>query len=138
MEQEKKILGTGWSFPPTFTDQADGVVMTSNLEDIEASLHILLSTRLDERVMRLDYGCNLDRLLFEPLTTNLITQIKDMIYYAILRYEPRIKLDSVNLDSSRLLEGELLIELAYKVIATNSRYNYVYPFYLKEGTNLRP
>ncbi len=136
MEQDKTFLGTGWSFPPTFTDQDDGVQLTSGLEDIEASLHILLSTRLDERVIRLDYGCNLDRLLFEPATTNLMTQIKDLIYYAILRYEARVKLDSVELDTSRLLEGVLLIELAYRIIATNSRYNYVYPFYLKEGTNL--
>lgn len=136
MTQDKDFLGRGWGFPPTFTDQARGVGMSSGQEDIEASLKILLSTRLDERVMRLDYGCQLDRLLFEPITTNLITQMKDLIYYAILHYEPRVKLQGINFDSSRQLEGVILISLDYEIISTNSRYNYVYPFYLNEGTNL--
>jgi len=50
--------------------------MLSDEDDINSSLEILLSTRQGERVMQHKYGCNLDEMLFEPLTTTLKTYIK--------------------------------------------------------------
>ncbi len=61
MEKSESFLGTGWSFPPTFTNVSGDVVMTSDVEDILASLHILLSTSIGERLMQPTYGCNLSR-----------------------------------------------------------------------------
>lgn len=136
MSDQNSFLGTGWGFPPTFTTENSGVGMTSGFEDIQASLDILLSTRLGERVMRPKYGCNLDVMVFEAMNTNMITYVKDLITNAIKIYEPRIKLESINLDTAREKEGVLLIELEYTVKSTNSRHNYVYPFYKNEGTNI--
>lgn len=111
--------------------------MLSDEADIESSLQILLSTRKGERVLRPDYGCNLDELVFEPLTTTFETYIKDLIATAILYYEPRIDVNKINLDDSGVYEGRIVISVDYTVRSTNSRFNFVYPFFKTEGTEIK-
>lgn len=137
MEERKSFLGTGWSFPPTFNKDLAAVVMTSDEEDIDRSLQILLSTRQGERVMQPTYGCNLDELLFEPLTTSFKTYIKDLVSTAILYFEPRIDVTKIDLDETDELQGKVVISIEYIVRSTNSRFNFVYPFYRAEGTELK-
>jgi len=60
----------------------------------------------------------------------------DKVESAILYYEPRVALESVRLDDSRELEGVVLIEVVYRVKTTNSRFNFVYPYYKQEGTDI--
>jgi phage baseplate assembly protein W len=130
------FLGTGWGFPPTFDKSTDIVVMTSDEADIHQSLQILLATRQGERVMVPDYGCNLDEMVFEPMTTTFKTYISEMIQTAILFYEPRIDLNTVQVDDSRETEGVILLILNYTIRTTNSRFNFVYPYYKNEGTEI--
>lgn len=136
MNTEQSFLGEGWSFPPEFNKGAKIVQSTSGEEDIKKSLEILLSTRIGERVMLPDYGCNLEELLFQPLDLSLKTYVKDLIKTAILYYEPRIDVRSIDIDSTNELEGELLIKIEYLVRITNSRGNIVYPFYKGEGNEI--
>jgi phage baseplate assembly protein W len=136
MEITKSFLGTGWGFPPTF-DAATGVGMISDEEDIRSSLEILLSTRPGERVMQPRYGCNLDELLFEPLTTTFKTYLKDLISTAILYFEPRIDVNKIDLDETDEVEGKVIISIEYTIRATNSRFNFVFPYYKTEGTEVK-
>jgi uncharacterized protein len=140
MDEKNKptnFLGTGWSFPPSFLRQVPGVSMTTGEPDIDRSLEILVSTALGERVMVPDYGTNLEDLLFEPIDTGLQTLVFDRITTAILYYEPRIDVVKLTLGTEQITEGLLLIQLDYRVRATNSRFNFVYPFYLTEGSEIR-
>jgi len=130
------FLGTGWRFPPTFDLVTGTTEMTSDEEDIHLSLQILLATRRGERVMLPGYGCNLDEMVFEPMSTTFKTYIREMIRTAILYYEARIDVNSITIDDSGATEGVIMITLSYTVRTTNSRYNFVYPYYLKEGTEL--
>lgn len=130
------FLGTGWSFPPAFDKNLNKVAMLSDEEDIRSSLHILLTTRLGERVMQPTYGCNLDTLVFESLTSTFKSYIRDLVKTAILYHEPRIKLNKIELDDSRDLEGVILISVDYTVRTTNTRFNYVFPYYKNEGTDI--
>jgi len=136
MDTSKSFLGRGWGFPPEFNRATKAVGMLEDEADIKSSLEILLSTRLGERVMVPDYGCNLDELLFKPLTLTLKTFVIDLIKTAILYYEPRIDPNKIDIDPTDELEGVLLINLDYTVRATNSRKNMVYPFYKAEGNEL--
>jgi len=136
MDTSKSFLGRGWGFPPEFNRATKSVNMLEDEADIKSSLEILLSTRLGERMMVPDYGCNLDELLFKPLTLTLKTYVIDLIKTAILYYEPRIDLNKIAIDPTDELEGVLLINLDYTVRATNSRKNMVYPFYKAEGNEL--
>jgi len=133
----KSFLGTGWGFPPEFNNNIAAVGLLSDAEDIRSSLEILLSTRQGERVLRPDYGCNLDELVFEPLTTTFKTYIKDLVSTAILYHEPRIDVNRIELDDTGELEGRILISIDYTIRSTNSRYNFVYPFYKTQGTEIK-
>ncbi|HET6992543.1 MAG TPA: GPW/gp25 family protein [Bacteroidia bacterium] len=130
------FLGTGWGFPPEFNNVSGDVQMISDVEDIISSLNILLSTAVGERLMQPSFGCNLEEVLFEPISTSLLSFLKGLISDAILYYEPRIRLNKVTINTDNYLEGLLPIEIDFTVSATNSRYNYVYPFYLNEASGL--
>ncbi|PHV04471.1 hypothetical protein CSQ96_25510 [Janthinobacterium sp. BJB412] len=132
----REYLGRGWGFPPTFNRQRGGVDMLEDEADIASSLEILLTTALGERTMLPQYGCNLDELVFESLDTRMKTLMADKVQTAILYFEPRIEIETVRLDDSRELEGLILIEVVYMVKATNSRFNFVFPFYKLEGTDI--
>ena len=131
------FLGVGWSFPPTFNTDMKAVEMTEKEIDIERSLEILLTTTIGERVMQPKYGCNMDTLLFEPLNTTVKTIMIDKIKTAILFFEPRIDAKKITLNAQNELEGEVIVEVDYIVRATNSRFNFVFPYYIKEGTELK-
>ena len=132
----RPFLGRGWSFPPTFDNNLAGVKMLEEEADIASSLEVLLSTTQGERVMLPQYGCNLDELVFESLDTRMKTLMADKVESAILYHEPRIELETVRLNDSRELEGVVLIEVIYRVKATNSRFNFVFPYYSLEGTDI--
>jgi phage baseplate assembly protein W len=132
----RDFLGRGWSFPPTFVREAPRVDMLEEDADVASSLEILLSTTPGERVMQPLYGCNLSELVFETLDTRMKTLMADKVESSILYYEPRVTLESVQLDDSLELEGVVLIDVVYRVKTTNSRFNFVYPYYKNEGTDI--
>ncbi|MBI3047179.1 MAG: GPW/gp25 family protein [Acidobacteria bacterium] len=111
--------------------------MISDEDDIRSSLRILLSTAVGERRMQPRYGCNVDRLVFEPADGTLQAYLKDLVTIAILYFEPRIILDDLTLEAQPF-EGRILLTLSYTITQTNTRYNFVYPFYLTDGTEIRP
>ena len=128
------FLGTGWAFPPRFDAGGAGVAMVSGHDDIAQSLTILLATRRGERVLREDFGCELGEFLFGEISQRLVGQVRDLVSDAILHHEPRVRLDEVRVSADQAGEGVLLVEIDYTVRATNSRFNYVYPFYLREAS----
>jgi phage baseplate assembly protein W len=130
------FIGTGWKFPPAFDYDTASVSLVSGTDDIEESLNILLSTTLGERVMRPQYGCNLMDYVFDPLDSGMIGFLKDRVQNSILFFEPRITIESIDvtaLDDPELWQGRFSIKLEYSIPKTNSRYNYVYDYYLNEA-----
>jgi len=135
MTPSNSFLGQGWGFPVTFSKSNGCTVRTvSEEEDIRESLTILFTTRPGERVMRPDYGGSLEDLLFEPNNIGLLTFVKEQIRNAVLYYEPRVDLGEVIIDTTEANAGRLLIELQLITRATNSRFNFVFPFYQNEAT----
>ena len=132
----ESFLGRGWDFPPEFSKNTASVILTEGDKDIEKSLQILLSTRLGERIMLPDYGCNLDELLFKPLNLTLKTYVTDLIKTAILYHESRIEIEKIRIEPSTDNDGLILINIDYLVRITNSRKNLVFPFYKAEGTEI--
>jgi uncharacterized protein len=131
------FLGTGWSFPPEFVLETGEVLMTADEEDIQNSLKILLGTGGGERFLNPKYGLDLQNVLFEPLSTTMQTFLKDRIKTAILIYESRIRLISLEMDLSAQNEGRVSLILDYEIRATNSRFNLVYPFYNTDANEIR-
>lgn len=132
MALDLEFLGTGWSFPPAFTKQPVEVVMTSGVPDIERSLQIIFTTALGERIMQPTFGCSVEEALFEPMNSSRVSYTENLIRTAILYHEPRIDADKISVRPDQA-EGMFLIEIGYVVRGSNSRFNFVFPFYLNEA-----
>jgi phage baseplate assembly protein W len=133
MADDQSFLGRGWSFPPAFSRGGAEVEMVSGAEDIRQSLGILLSTRLGERLMQDEFGCDLQHVLFEEIDQGLVNTLTALVSDAILYHEPRISLDRLDISESDDEPGLLLISLDYTIRSANSRFNMVYPFYINEA-----
>lgn len=132
---DKSFLGTGWKFPPTFRKALQTVEMVSAEEDVRNSIEVIIQTITGERVMLPDFGCNLQPFIFEPMNVPTIALIEKNITDALVLNEPRIKVHQLQ-SVPKLTEGYLEITINYSIITTNTRYNYVFPFYMTEATNL--
>lgn len=128
---DRAFLGVGWAFP-LVADVAGDVDLAAAEEDIRQSVRIILGTTPGERVMRPDFGAGLQALVFEPISATLTALVKHRVEEALVTWEPRIDTITVAVaaDPPR---GRLLITIDYRVRATNTFYNLVYPFYLMEG-----
>lgn len=129
------FLGTGWAFPPKFDFYTKKVKMVSDEDDIKESLIILLSTMKKERVLLPEYGCDLEKLVFEEVDNTMHHFIIDLIKNAVILNEARVDVEDVKL---KIEIGTIFITIEYTVRHTNSRYNLVYPFYINQGTNIEP
>lgn len=127
------FLGRGWSFPPHFDRSGGGVAMAADEQDIEESLRILFGTQRGERLFHPKYGLDMNELVFEAMSTTLRTLLEERVKIGVLLYEPRIEPLAVKVFSHEPAAGELHIELDYRVRATNSRYNLVFPFYRSDS-----
>lgn len=131
----RSFLGTGWGFPPTFRREWYGVEMLSEAADVYSSIGIILETINGERVMLPSFGCNLQPFVFETMNVPNIAMIEKIVKEALVLHEPRIIVEEL---ISKVMQDpdRLEITISYSIILTNTRYNYVFPFYLKEATNI--
>lgn len=132
----RTFLGTGWSFPPSFSRVNNTVQMVREIEDIKESLHLILGTAPGERIMQPDFGSNIRRVVFDPLDSSFISEVNDIISRALLYFEPRINYLYSEVSHWNELNGALYVKVNFTVIATNTRHNIVYPFYRDEGTSI--
>ncbi len=134
---DRDFLGQGWAFPPAFEPRGCAAMLVSEVQDVEESLRILMSTAPGERVMQASYGCGLHRLIFEVVNETTLTEMRSLIEKAVTFFEPRITLHAVDFDFENPQEGVLRILLDYSIRTTNSRHNLVFPLYLQQGRGTR-
>ena len=134
------MLGAGWYFPvaregslghPT-ADPAK-LAMAADELSVRQSIEIIISTSKGERVMRPDFGCDLDKLLFTPNTGATQALAAHEVSEALKSWEPRIEVLDVSAQAGGDVGELLLIDIDYRVRRTDNRYNLVYPFYLDRG-----
>jgi Bacteriophage baseplate protein W len=130
-DDSKAFLGKGWAFPPQ-AESTGEVATAAYEEDIRQAIRIILGTTPGERVMRPDFGAGLNALVFEPINTTTMTRARHRVEEALITWEPRIDQITVQVSAEAPL-GRLMIDIRYRVRATNTFYNLVYPFYLLEG-----
>jgi phage baseplate assembly protein W len=129
----KAFLGRGWAYPVQAQAMGADVVLAEHEEDIRQAVRIILETGRGERVMRPDFGAGLDDFLFEPLNTTTRALIEQRVREALVTWEPRIRVEAVDATIAGDARSRLDIRIEYRVRATNTFYNLVYPFYAQEG-----
>jgi phage baseplate assembly protein W len=128
----KAFLGRGWSFPVR-PDGRGGIALAEHEADVREAILIILRTNPGERVMRPEFGAGLDALVFEPINATTIALAQHRVERALILFEPRIDQIGVTVEAAPR-EGRLDIAVRYRVRSTNTFYNLVYPFYLREAT----
>jgi phage baseplate assembly protein W len=125
----KDIIGNGWSFPLRINSQG-GIQFTNERNEINQAIQIILSTTHGQRIMRPEFGCQLQDLVFAPNNVHTAIQAQRFVEEALGMWEPRIKVIQVEVYPDSLERNHLLINIEYEIKATRDRRSLVYPFYI--------
>ena len=133
MDKSKDFLGRGFAFPPHIDSATGQFVMVESEEDIRQAVYIILMTRLKERAMLPDFGCNLHEYIFDLPDSDFEIRLASEVRESLMRYEPRIINVGVEVDTKDIRNGVVYLNINYTVRATNNPNNLVFPYYLVEG-----
>jgi len=123
------LIGSGLAFPLQ-ADQRGALALTRAVDDIEQAIALILGTAPGERPMRPEFGCTVHDVVFDTIDAALIGKVQTAVHEALERWEPRIEVTSLDIDTSETDAGKLLVTITYRVRATSGLYNLVYPFYV--------
>jgi phage baseplate assembly protein W len=123
------ITGSGVAFPLR-VDAHGALALSRHDRDIEEAIALIVGTAQGERPMRPEFGCGIHDYVFEAIDAYTLGRLDNEIRLALERWEPRIDVLEVAIDTSQAENGRLLIEITYAVRATNDVRNLVYPFYV--------
>jgi hypothetical protein len=98
---------------------ADGVLRFPDLEtSVRQLIEVILSTRPGEQLMRPTFGGGLENLLNEPNTVTTRKRIHDLVEESLARWEPRIDVDGIAVDTVAGEPGTVRVEVAYRIKRT--------------------
>jgi phage baseplate assembly protein W len=129
MNMSNDFIGTGWALP-LGTNPRGGIAVLSGTDEIDAAIRMIIETMPGERVMRPEFGCAIWDLLFSPVDANTLGLMEQSVSQALDRWEPRIEVDECVARPDPDESSCVLLEIAYRLRATNDRRNLVYPFYV--------
>jgi hypothetical protein len=114
------LYGRGMSFPPRV--DADGRIAWSEGEDnIRENIRVILLTRQRERLLLPEFGCGLDRYLFEPNTPATRQRLREEIERALARWESRIRVEAVTVEADVRDPSAAIATIEYRLVATRQR-----------------
>ena len=115
-----QIFGKGISFPPRIGP--DGRMAWSEGDlNVRESIRVILMTELRERIRLPQFGGGLSRFLFEPNTVTTRHQIQERISRALTLWEPRIIVESVEVEPDEAGPQFAVAAITYKLVATQKR-----------------
>jgi hypothetical protein len=124
-----EIIGRGWAFPPRL-DHRGRVATVGGEQEIEEAIRIILATAPGQRVMRPEFGCRLQEIVFAPNNGQTAALAERHVRQALARWEPRIQIEEVRAEPDRENRALLLIQLRYAIKSSHASRSLVYPFYL--------
>ena len=120
MDQGKLLYGKSLGFPPRVGPNGK-LVWSHGEANVRESICIILRTRPGERIMAPDFGCGLDRYLFEPNSVPNLRLIQEEVKLALSRWEPRIRLDDIRVALNPQDQRAVDITVMYTLVATQKR-----------------
>ncbi len=95
-----------------------GIEMVDGNASVRQAILLLLTTRPGERLMRPNYGCDLQSLLFSPNDASTHGLAIHFVKQAVQLFEPRIQLLTLDANSNNEDPGRMDIFLEYRVLKT--------------------
>ncbi|MEM7040784.1 MAG: GPW/gp25 family protein, partial [Bacteroidota bacterium] len=99
MAEDPSFIGRGWSFPPRFDGKFNQLETVTLAEEVRESIFIILSTIPGERVTNPEFGCKIYDLIWKPIDKATKILMDEVIRQAIYKYEPRIILEDIIIES---------------------------------------
>jgi phage baseplate assembly protein W len=124
-----EIIGSGLAFPLQ-VDRRGGIALARDETDIEQAIELILATAPGERPMRPEFGCGVHDFVFDSIDATTVGKMELAIRDALDRWEPRVVVETVEFNLDEVADGRLIIDIGYRVRATNTMRNLVYPFYV--------
>jgi phage baseplate assembly protein W len=128
----KDFLGRGWRFPVA-VDAGGGIALSEYEDDVREAIPLILETSRGERPMRPEFGAGVHESVFATLNATSLGSIQAEVRRALVVWEPRIEVLEVAVRAAPGEVGTLLVDVDYRVRATNNRFNLVFPFYLEQS-----
>lgn len=122
MSTGAELFGRGVAFPPRL-DANGRVEWSSGHRSVRESIRIILTTEPGERLMMPSFGAGLRSFLFEPNVATTHRLIEERIQHAMRRWEPRIAVGSITVDSHPDDQMRALVSITYTLVATQAREN---------------
>jgi phage baseplate assembly protein W len=122
-------LGCGLGFPIVPGESDRALRLVEGPEKVRQSILAILETEPGERVMRPAFGCGLRRFLMEPNNVATRALMAHDVELALGRWEPRIRLDGVDVLPSPD-PSLVLVAVSYTHLVDGRPGNLVYPVYL--------
>jgi len=122
------FIGAGWAFPAG-VDTRGGVALVRGDTELVQAMRLILSTYPGERPMRPDFGSRLRDFVFRSPDEPTKAELRQEVRTALLRWEPRVDVQSVDVKPEPDDHSLLFIDIAYTPKGTNDRRNLVFPFY---------
>lgn len=89
---------------------------------IRASLIQILTTPKGTRVMRPTFGCDAFTFLFENDSDSLKIRIEREIRSSITRWEPRVSLGAITIETNEVNEpGQILVTIFYTILQSGQQ-----------------
>jgi phage baseplate assembly protein W len=115
-----QLLGRGIGFPPRVG--SDGRVAWSvGEQNIRDAIRIILSTDRNERLRLAEFGAGLGQQLFEPNTVATRHRLAQQILESLAAWEPRIAVDSVDVEQDPDDPTGAIASITYQLVATQAR-----------------
>jgi len=124
----EEFVGAGWAFPIR-TDPTGRIALVTRERDVEESIELILGTAFGERPMRPDYGCAIHDYVFGTLDPEMSSRIAVAVRASLLRWEPRIRVEGVQVTAAAEDQSLVYIDIRYSIGDTNNPRNLVVPFY---------
>ena len=122
------FVGAGWAFPLQ-VDARGGIALARRDEEIEQAIRLILTTYPGERPMRPEFGSPLRDFVFRSASIDTAAELAQVVENALLQWEPRITVESVDVKVDLEERSRLIIDLQYTIKGTNDKRNLVFPFY---------
>src|SRR5687768_12450303 len=113
------LIGRGWNFPVK-PDALGRLTFKGGEDKIRQSIWIILSTAPGERQMRPEFGCGIHDLVFKANTSVLRGLVQNKVRDSLTRYEPRIDVTDIRVETTPEQRNYLLIKIDYRVRSNNA------------------
>lgn len=122
------FVGAGWAFPLA-VDARGGIALARRDQELEQAMRLILATYPGERPMRPGFGSRARDYVFRSATIDTAAELAHEVQTALLRWEPRVEIEYVNVTIDAEEHNKFYIDISYRVKGTNDKRNLVFPFY---------